>query len=100
MKIIVSKSFRNFVQMRIFIGTFTNRPFPIYSKYGEVWLHTRLASREKGTGTNGGDKSFGVIQRVEAPKETEQRRRFEKRVNQSASSSEFYLPVFAPFPSR
>ena len=28
MKIIVSKSFRNFVQMRIFIGTFMNRLFP------------------------------------------------------------------------
>ena len=36
-------------------------------------MHTRLAHREKGTGSHGGDKSFGVIQRVEAPKESEQR---------------------------
>ena len=47
--------------------------FPIHSKYGEVWLHTRLAFREKGTGVDGGDKAFGIIQRVEAPKEEDQR---------------------------
>ena len=29
--------------------------------------------REKGTGVDGGDKSFGIIQRVEAPKEEDQR---------------------------
>lgn len=52
---------------------FYEQTFPIHSKYGEVWLHTRLAFREKGTGTNGGDKSFGVIQRVEAPEEEDQR---------------------------
>ena len=52
---------------------FYEQTFPIRSRYGEIWLHTRLAHREKGTGTNGGDKSFGVIQRVEAPKESEQR---------------------------
>ncbi|WP_308744685.1 ATP-binding protein [uncultured Bacteroides sp.] len=52
---------------------FYEQTFPVHSKYGEIWLHTRLAHREKGTGTNDGDKSFGVIQRVEAPKETEQR---------------------------
>lgn len=52
---------------------FYEQTFPIHSKYGEVWLHTRLAFREKGTGADGGDKSFGVIQRVEAPKEEEQR---------------------------
>ena len=46
---------------------FYEQTFPIYSKYGEVWLHTRLAEREKGTGADGGDKSFGVIQRVESP---------------------------------
>ena len=40
----------------------------------------RLASREKGTGTNGGDKSFGVIQRVEAPEQIEQKKSSEKRV--------------------
>lgn len=34
---------------------------------------TRLAFREKGTGADGGDKSFGIIQRVEAPKEEDQR---------------------------
>lgn len=51
---------------------FYEQTFPINSKYGEVWLHTRLAFREKGTGDDGGDKSFGVIQRVEAPKEEEQ----------------------------
>lgn len=59
---------------------FYEQTFPIYSKYGEVWLHTRLASREKGTGTNGGDKSFGVIQRVEAPEQIEQKKAL-KRVN-------------------
>jgi len=52
---------------------FYEQTFPIHSKYGEVWLHTRLAFREKGTGAAGGDKSFGVIQRVEAPKEEDQR---------------------------
>ena len=52
---------------------FYEQTFPIHSKYGEVWLHTRLAFREKGTGANGGDKSFGVIQRVEAPMEEDQR---------------------------
>lgn len=52
---------------------FYEQTFPIHSKYGEVWLHTRLAFREKGVGTNGGDKSFGVIQRVEPPKEEDQR---------------------------
>ena len=36
-------------------------------------MHTRLAFREKGTGVDGGDKSFGIIQRVEAPKEEDQR---------------------------
>lgn len=53
---------------------FYEQTFPIItSKYGEVWLHTRLAFREKGTGSGGGDKSFGIIQRVEAPKDVEQR---------------------------
>ena len=52
---------------------FYEQTFPIHSKYGEVWLHTRLAFREKGTGAGGGDKSFGIIQRVEAPKEEDQR---------------------------
>ena len=59
--------------MRIFIGTFMNRLFPFVPGMVRFGLHTRLAHREKGTGTNGGDKSFGVIQRVEAPKESEQR---------------------------
>lgn len=52
---------------------FYEQTFPVHSKYGEIWLHTRLALREKGTGINGGDKSFGVIQRVETPKESDQR---------------------------
>ena len=52
---------------------FYEQTFPIHSKYGEVWLHTRLAFREKGTGVDGGEKSFGIIQRVEAPKEEDQR---------------------------
>ena len=59
---------------------FYEQTFPICLKNGEVWLHTRLALREKGTGTNGGDKSFGVIQRVEAPKEVEQKNTL-RRVN-------------------
>ena len=52
---------------------FYEQTFPIHSKYGEVWLHTRLAFRENGTGVDGGDKAFGIIQRVEAPKEEDQR---------------------------
>ena len=52
---------------------FYEQTFPVHSKYGEIWLHTRLVLREKGTGINGGDKSFGVIQRVETPKESDQR---------------------------
>ena len=52
---------------------FYEQTFPIHSKYGEVWLHTRLAFRTKGTGVDGGDKGFGIIQRVEAPKEEDQR---------------------------
>lgn len=59
---------------------FYEQTFPICSPKGEVWLHTRLALREKGTGTSGGDKSFGVIQRVEAPKEMEQKNSIQ-RVN-------------------
>ncbi len=47
---------------------FYEKTFPIISpKYGEMWLHTRLAAREKGNGTNGGDTSFGTIQRVDPP---------------------------------
>lgn len=52
---------------------FYEQTFPVITKRGEVWLHTRLAFREQGTGTNGGDKSFGVIQRVDPPKEVEHR---------------------------
>lgn len=52
---------------------FYEQTFPVYTKNGEVWLHTRLAFHEKGTGLNGGDKAFGVIQRVEAPKEMERK---------------------------
>lgn len=48
---------------------FYEQTFPVCSKYGIVWLRTRLAERGIGAGTNGGDKSFGVIQRVEAPKD-------------------------------
>ena len=59
--------------MRIYTGTFMNRLFLFIPSMVKSGLHTRLAHREKGTGTNDGDKSFGVIQRVEAPKETEQR---------------------------
>ncbi|MDD3036643.1 ATP-binding protein [Bacteroides sp.] len=59
---------------------FYEQTFPISSKYGEIWLHTRLAEREKGTGTNGGDKSFGVIQRVEAPEKADEKETL-RRVN-------------------
>lgn len=53
---------------------FYEQTFPVITPgYGEVWLHTRLAFREKGTGNDGGDKSFGIIRRVEAPKDVEQR---------------------------
>lgn len=52
---------------------FYEQTFPVITKEGEVWLHTRLSYREIGTGTGGGDKSFGVIQRVEAPKDVEER---------------------------
>lgn len=40
---------------------FYEKTFPICTPHGEVWLHTRLAYREKGTGTGSGDKSFGII---------------------------------------
>lgn len=59
---------------------FYEQTFPIHSKYGVVWLRTRLAFREKGTGIGGGDKSFGTIQRVEAPVDVVQRNAL-KRVN-------------------
>lgn len=52
---------------------FYEQTFPVITKRGEVWLHTRLAFREQGTGTEGGDKSFGVIQRVDPPQEVEHR---------------------------
>ena len=32
-----------------------------------------MCIRDRGTGVDGGDKSFGIIQRVEAPKEEDQR---------------------------
>lgn len=57
---------------------FYEQTFPVRSRYGEVWLHTRLSHREKGMGTNGGDKSFGVIQCVETPKESDQRNALRK----------------------
>lgn len=59
---------------------FYEQTFPIITKEGEIWLHTRLAFREKGTGVGGGDKSFGVIQRVTPPKDVEERRTL-RRVN-------------------
>lgn len=59
---------------------FYEQTLPVRTKYGEIWLHTRLAQREKGTGTGGGDKSFGVIQVVQTPEESEQRQAL-KRVN-------------------
>ena len=51
---------------------FYEKTFPVCTIHGEVWLHTRLAYREKGIETNSDDKSFGIIQRVEAPKEVGQ----------------------------
>lgn len=39
--------------------------FPIYSKYGEMWMHTRLVNRTEIPGR--GTVSFGVMQRVEDP---------------------------------
>ena len=71
---------------------FYEQTFPICLKNGEVWLHTRLALREKGTGTNGGDKSFGVIQRVEAPKEVEQKNTL-RRVNDLLRRQNYISPV-------
>lgn len=59
---------------------FYEQTFPVITKDGEVWLHTRLGYREKGTGSNGGDKSFGTIQRVEAPKDVEESKTL-RRVN-------------------
>lgn len=52
---------------------FYEQTFPVITKRGEVWLHTRLAFREQGTGTGGGDKSFGIIQRVDPPQDVEHR---------------------------
>ena len=59
---------------------FYEQTFPVITKNGEIWLHTRLANREIGTGTNGGDKSFGVIQRVESPKDMD-KKEISRRVN-------------------
>lgn len=59
---------------------FYEQTFPVNVKSGEIWLHTRLAFREEGTGKDGGAKAFGVIQRVEAPEEEEQKHSL-KRVN-------------------
>lgn len=53
---------------------FYEQTFPVCCRDGEIWLHTRLGFREKGTGAEGGDKAFGVVQRVEAPGESEQKK--------------------------
>lgn len=53
---------------------FYEQTFPVVTKDGEIWLHTRLGYRERGTGSGGGDKSFGTIQRVEAPKNMNERK--------------------------
>lgn len=50
---------------------FYEQTFPIYSKEGIIWLHTRLGNREEVPGR--GIISFGTIQRVEAPNETSER---------------------------
>lgn len=49
---------------------FYEQTFPIYSKEGIIWLHTRLGNREE---VPGRIISFGTIQRVEAPNETSER---------------------------
>lgn len=50
---------------------FYEQTFPIQSKEGIVWLHTRLGEREEIPGR--GVVSFGIIQRVEAPNDTSER---------------------------
>lgn len=74
---------------------FYENTFPIISpKYGEIWLHTRLAAREKGNGTNGGDTSFGIIQRVEAPTNEMEKRilhRFNNLIQRQNSISKSLL---------
>lgn len=50
---------------------FYEQTFPIYSKEGIIWLHTRLGNREEVPGR--GIISFGTIQRVEAPNDTSER---------------------------
>ena len=44
---------------------FYEQTFPIHTKEGIVWLHTRLGDREEIPGR--GVVSFGIIQRVKAP---------------------------------
>lgn len=48
---------------------FYEQTFPILAKNGEVWLHTRLAQREPGANAADGDKAFGIIHRVQPPKD-------------------------------
>ena len=50
---------------------FYEQTFPIHSKEGIVWLHTRLGEREEIPGR--GVVSFGIMQRVEAPNDTSER---------------------------
>ncbi len=58
---------------------FYEQTFPIYSRSGVVWVHTRLGCREGENSEAGRTSSFGVVQIVPAPElETE---RVLKRVN-------------------
>lgn len=59
---------------------FYEQTFPVYSKYGEVWLHTRLTSRTCNTDTDGENKSFGMVQRV-TPKKNEIEPKAQNRIN-------------------
>lgn len=58
---------------------FYEQTFPVHSKYGIVWVHSRLSSREEGPEMDRRNRSFGVFQQVDPPEANTER--VLKRVN-------------------
>lgn len=46
---------------------FYEQTFPVHSKNGIIWVHSRLGSREEGPETDKRKRTFGVFQQVEPP---------------------------------
>lgn len=46
---------------------FYEQTFPVHSKNGIIWVHSRLGSREEGPETDRRKRTFGVFQQVEPP---------------------------------